>query len=97
MSTLSRTKRLAALLLLGASAFASAHPAQPGGPTEVGLSLSPDKATPPGLVDRVDRVRIGLSDSDTQLILPWFVTELADGVNERKSLEDVAKGLARGV
>ncbi len=44
-----------------------------------------------------ERLHIGLSDSGTKLVLPWFITELTDAVNERKSLGDTAKGLAQGL
>ncbi|WZB72481.1 hypothetical protein WJ968_14900 [Achromobacter xylosoxidans] len=41
-------------------------------------------------------LRIGLSDSGTKLVLPWFVTELTDAVNQGKSAGDTAKALAQG-
>ena len=36
-------------------------------------------------------LRIGLSDSGTKLVLPWFVTELTDAVNQGKSAGDTAR------
>lgn len=44
-----------------------------------------------------ERLRIGLADSDTKLVLPWFVTEPTDAVNQGKSLNDTGKALVDGL
>lgn len=99
-----RIQLLAGVALLGAAATASAitmdpvfsTPAlglsKPAAVQDEGASQSGAEACEPK-----ERLQIGLSDSDTKLALPWFVTELKDAVNEDRSLEDTAKGLARGL
>lgn len=43
------------------------------------------------------RLRIGLSDPNTQLVLPWFLADLVDAVNQRTSPHDFAKKLRDGI
>lgn len=43
------------------------------------------------------RLRVGLSDPGTKLILPWFLADLVDAVNQRTSPQDVAKTLRDGI
>ena len=40
---------------------------------------------------------IGVSDPGTKLILPWFVAELVDAVNQRTAPQDFAKKLRDGI
>ncbi len=40
---------------------------------------------------------IGLSDPGTKLILPWFVADLVDAVNQRTPPQDLAKKLRDGI
>ncbi len=40
---------------------------------------------------------IGVSDPGTKLILPWFVADLVDAVNQRTSPQDLAKKLRDGI
>ena len=40
---------------------------------------------------------IGLSDPNTQLVLPWFLADLVDAVNQRTSPRDLAKKLRNGI
>ncbi|WP_296224314.1 hypothetical protein [Ralstonia sp. UBA689] len=42
-------------------------------------------------------LRIGLSDPNTQLVLPWFLADLVDAVNQRTSPHDLAKKLRDGI
>lgn len=35
------------------------------------------------------RLRVGVSDPDTQLILPWFLTDIINAVNTRESVSDL--------
>lgn len=44
-----------------------------------------------------DRLRVGLSDPGTQLVLPWFLADLVDAVNGRASPQDFAKKLRDGI
>ncbi|MCO5399504.1 hypothetical protein [Ralstonia soli] len=43
------------------------------------------------------RLHVGLSDPNTQLVLPWFLADLVDAVNQRTSPQDVAKKLRDGI
>lgn len=99
-----RIQLLAGAVLLGVAATASAITTDPVFSTPA-LGLS-KPATVQGegssqngaeVCEPKERLRIGLSDSDTKLVLPWFVSELKDAVNEGRSLEDTAKGLAQGL
>ena len=42
-------------------------------------------------------LHIGLSDSGTQLVLPWFLADLVDAVNRRAAPQDFAKKLREGI
>lgn len=42
-------------------------------------------------------LRVGLSDPNTQLVLPWFLADLVDAVNQRTSPHDLAKKLREGI
>ncbi|MFY2640890.1 hypothetical protein ACOTDF_04980 [Achromobacter insuavis] len=44
-----------------------------------------------------ERLRVGLSDPDTKLVLPWFVTTLTDAVNQGKSANETGKALLDGL
>ncbi|CAJ0853770.1 hypothetical protein [Ralstonia flatus] len=44
-----------------------------------------------------ERLRVGLSDPGTQLVLPWFLADLVDAVNRRASPQDFAKKLRDGI
>jgi len=43
------------------------------------------------------RLRVGLSDPNTELVLPWFLADLVDAVNRRSSPHDFAKKLRDGI
>ncbi|CAJ0819833.1 hypothetical protein [Ralstonia flaminis] len=43
------------------------------------------------------RLRVGLSDSSAELVLPWFLAELVNAVNQRTSPQDLAKNLRDGI
>lgn len=99
-----RIQLLAGVALLATAATASAITTDPVFSTQaLGLSKATaaqsDSAPQNGAepCDPKERLQIGLSDSDTKLVLPWFVTELKDAVNEGRSLEDTAQGLAQGL
>lgn len=102
MPKFQRMHLLAATVLLStAAATAAAEPAtpdlapQPSKPIATqGDRMPQTEVSPAG---SAERLHIGLSDSGTKLVLPWFITELTDAVNERKSLGDTAKGLAQGL
>ncbi|KHK54869.1 hypothetical protein PI87_14855 [Ralstonia sp. A12] len=44
-----------------------------------------------------DRLRVGLSDPDTKLVLPWFLAEVVDAVNHRTSWRELPKNLRDGL
>lgn len=101
MSPLLRLRLLAAATLLGGATAAAAAviepaqpPSKPAGPlaTQDGQPRLGD--TPPAQTK--ERLHIGLSDPDTKLVLPWFITDLSNAVNQGKSLNDTDKDLARG-
>ena len=62
--------------------LAHSQPAQPIRPAE--------PASP-------DRLRVGLSDPGTQLVLPWFLADLVEAVNRRATPQDFAKTLRDGI
>lgn len=42
-------------------------------------------------------MHVSLSDPDTKLVLPWFVTTLTDAVNQGKSASETGKALLDGL
>lgn len=101
MSTFHRMHCLAAIVLLSAAATAGAEPAAPAPAEQLSMpAATPGERMPQSEASAArpnERLSIGLSDSSTKLVLPWFITELTDAVNEGKSLGDTAKGLAQGL
>lgn len=100
MPTLHRMQTLAVAALLCATAAVSAAPVAPEVPpgTPKPVVVRTDDAPQGAATPAASRegLRIGLSDSGTKLVLPWFVTELTDAVNQGKSAGDTAKALAQG-
>ncbi|MFG0228966.1 hypothetical protein [Achromobacter sp. 413638] len=100
MPTLHRMQTLAVAALLCATAAVSAAPVAPEVPpdTPKPVVVRTDDAPQGAAAPAASRegLRIGLSDSGTKLVLPWFVTELTDAVNQGKSAGDTAKALAQG-
>lgn len=43
------------------------------------------------------RLSVGVSDPNTELVLPWFLADLVDAVNRRSSPHDFAKKLRDGI
>lgn len=43
------------------------------------------------------RLQVGLSDPGTQLVLPWFLADLVDALNQQTSPRDLAKTLRDGI
>ena len=80
-----------------ATAAVSAAPVAPRFPGHAKPVVVRTDDAPQGAATRfAEGLRIGLSDSGTKLVLPWFVTELTDAVNQGKSAGDTAKALAQG-
>lgn len=99
MPTFHRMHPLAATVLLSAMAAATAAPVPPAparAPTKPLAAQDTDPTASPVSASQ-ERLRISLSDRSTKLVLPWFITELKDAVNEGKSVEETAKGLAQGL
>lgn len=65
--------------------LAHSQPPQPIQPAKATESASPA------------RLRVGLSDPGTRLVLPWFLADLVDAVNRRASPQDFAKKLRDGI
>jgi len=40
---------------------------------------------------------VGVSDPDTQLILPWFLTDMIDAVNSHQSFGDFLNAMKAGL
>lgn len=40
---------------------------------------------------------VGVSDPQTRLVLPWFLAELVDAVNQHTAPQDVVKKLRKGI
>lgn len=102
MPIVSRIPVLAAALVLGAASLMPVH-AEPAQAASAQFQSRPQlhnqsEPAPAALADgKQERVRIGLSDPDTRLILPWFLTEVTTAVNEGKSVKETAQGLAQGL
>jgi hypothetical protein len=57
----------------------------------------PAQQTHPTETASTNRLRVGLSDPGTQLVLPWFLADLVDAINQRSSPQDFAKRLRDGI
>lgn len=42
-------------------------------------------------------ITVGVSDPDTQLILPWFLTDIINAVNSRESGKDLLRDVGNGL
>ena len=99
MPTLHRMQTLAvAALLCATAAVGRARRARGSPDTPKPVVVRTDDAPQGAAAPAASRegLRIGLSDSGTKLVLPWFVTEPTDAVNQGKSAGDTAKALAQG-
>ncbi|WP_116791801.1 hypothetical protein [Achromobacter dolens] len=95
MPCLRRLPLLAATLLTSGRALA-----QP--PAARQRHVAPDPEPPSASADAApaapqERLRVSLSDSDTKLVLPWFVTTLTDAVNQGKSANETGRALLDGL
>ncbi|WP_042267599.1 hypothetical protein [Paraburkholderia heleia] len=77
-------KRLccAAFLALLVAACASPPP-PPAADTSTYMLHTPDGAKPGSATSKPPRLTVGVSDPDTQLILPWFLNDIINFVNYR--------------
>ncbi|CAE6753329.1 hypothetical protein R75461_03032 [Paraburkholderia nemoris] len=79
----------AALVVLTAGCASTGSPAnnQNAGPSPAGTDTyilhTPNGAAPGGPTSRRPRLSVGVSDPDTQLILPWFLNDIINFVNYR--------------
>ncbi|SOE98398.1 hypothetical protein SAMN05446635_6371 [Burkholderia sp. OK233] len=79
----------AALVVLTAGCASTWSPAnnQTAGPspadTDTYILHTPDRATPGDSTSKRPRLSVGVSDPDTQLILPWFLNDIINFVNYR--------------
>ncbi|HEY4802047.1 MAG TPA: hypothetical protein VIH96_05455 [Paraburkholderia sp.] len=76
-------KRLccAAFLLAVTAGCASTPP--PVADTDTYILHSPNSAPPGSHTSKSPRLTVGVSDPDTQLILPWFLNDIINFVNYR--------------
>ncbi|ANA35541.1 hypothetical protein R82526_03197 [Ralstonia mannitolilytica] len=65
--------------------LAQSQPAQPAQSAQSAQQTSPAPLT------------VGLSDPQTKLVLPWFLAELVDAVNQHTAPQDVVKKLRKGI
>lgn len=81
-----------AAALLGLTGIVVAEPSSPGaiGEQQAGVAAASQES-------EQTRLKLGLSDPETRLILPWFLTEIATAVNEGKSVKETARELAQGL
>ncbi|MEM5315077.1 hypothetical protein [Paraburkholderia sp. JHI869] len=71
----------AALLALLVAGCASSPP--PAADTSTYMLHSPDGAKSGAPASKPPRLTVGVSDPDTQLILPWFLNDIINFVNYR--------------
>ncbi|CAH2797063.1 MAG: hypothetical protein PPHEINF_4421 [uncultured Paraburkholderia sp.] len=57
-------------------------------------SQSPPRAAP---ASKQPVLSVGVSDADTQLILPWFLTDMIDAVNSHQSFGDFLNAMKAGL
>ena len=91
-----------ASMLMSAAMTASALTTSSSAYTEQDLQAMLAQSRPPQQAQPTEPVskktlRVGLSDPGTQLVLPWFLADLVDAVNERTSPRDFAKKLRNGI
>jgi len=55
-----------------------------------------DGATPADSTSKPPRLSVGVSYPDTQLILPWFLTDIINAVNTHESAGDLLHTIGRG-
>ncbi|KVC41101.1 hypothetical protein WS58_01290 [Burkholderia pseudomultivorans] len=80
------------MLVFAATSLPTVAAASPGGASPVpaaGRNCVPagssDAARQPGSPAKPPSIRVCVSDSNTQLNLPWFLTDVIDAVNTRQS------------
>ncbi|QGZ59014.1 hypothetical protein [Paraburkholderia acidiphila] len=76
-------KRLccAAFFALLVAGCASSPP--PAADTDTYMLHTPDSTRPGAPASKPPRLTVGVSDPDTQLILPWFLNDIINFVNYR--------------
>lgn len=55
----------------------------PAADTDTYILHTPDGAKPVAAASKPPRLTVGVSDPDTQLILPWFLNDIINFVNYR--------------
>jgi hypothetical protein len=53
-------------------------------------------ATHAGCTSKSPALSVGVSDPDTQLILPWFLTDIINAVNAHESVSDLLHTIRSG-
>lgn len=87
---------LGVLALSVLPAISNAQPTQPNA-TDKALAAPASVSSDPAHADTAARViDVGLSDRQTQLILPWFLEDLKRTINDGGRLDDYLDNLRRG-
>jgi hypothetical protein len=77
-------------------ANAEAHPSTRAGANECTTSADPS-ITPTGSASKPPVLSVGVSDPNTKLILPWFLTEIVNAVNTHQSAHCFVRALRSGI
>lgn len=94
---------LAASMIVAAASFPALCHAQSEAPlparataNECAVSADPSIA-PTGTASKPPVLSVGVSDPNTKLNLPWFLTDIVNAVNTHQSARCFAQALRRGI
>ena len=86
---------------------AACSPAWPDASVHLAQTAQPDThaPTPVAVNDRnaiappanAPVISVGVSDPNTQLILPWFLTDIINAINSRASVNDLLRTVGHGI
>lgn len=93
---------LVAPMLMAAATSASALTTSPNTFCESDLQAMLAQSQPAQPAQRAQQaprapLTVGVSDPQTRLVLPWFLAELVDAVNQHTAPQDVVKKLRKGI
>lgn len=98
-----RFRYLSASMIMAAALFttlcyASTEATQPArtDPNECTVSADPSIA-PSGSTSKPPRLSVGVSDPNTKLNLPWFLTDIVNAVNTHQSAHCFMRALRSGI
>ena len=86
---------------------AACSPAWPDASTHLRQTAQPDTLVPAPVAVNDQKhtappanapvISVGVSDPNTQLILPWFLTDIINAINTRTSAGDFLRTVGRGI